>query len=55
MTKKNLNNEFEVEIIENLAPPPLELPIKTIQSIAVDQCQIPPSEVTDEKLLAKSG
>jgi hypothetical protein len=55
MIKKNLNNEFEVDVIEKFAPPPPELPIKTIQSIAVDQCQIPPSEVSEEKLLAKSG
>jgi hypothetical protein len=55
VTKKNLNTEFEVEIIDKSAPPSPELPIKTNQSIAVDQYQIPPSEVTDEKLLAKSG
>jgi hypothetical protein len=55
VAKKNLNSEFDVEIIDRTAPPPPELPIKIVQNIAVDQCQIPPSEVTDEKLLAKSG
>jgi hypothetical protein len=55
MTKKNLSHEFEADVIDKSAPPPPELPIKTIQAIAVDQCQIPPSEVSEEKLLDKSG
>jgi hypothetical protein len=55
MTKKNLTKEFEVDVIDKSAPPPPELPIKTIQSIAVDQCKIPPSEVSEEKLLANGG
>jgi hypothetical protein len=55
MTKKNLTNEFEMDVIDKSTPPPSELPIKTIQSIAVEQCQIPPSEVSEGKLLAKSG
>jgi hypothetical protein len=54
VAKKNLNSEFDVEIIDRTAPPPAELPIKIVQNIAVDQCQIHPSEVTDEKL-AESG
>jgi hypothetical protein len=53
--KKNLNTEFDVDIIDKTAPPPPELPIKIVQNIEVEQCQIPPSEVTDEKLLDKSG
>jgi hypothetical protein len=38
MTKKNLTSEFDVDIIDKSAPPPPELPIKTIQLIAVEQC-----------------
>jgi hypothetical protein len=52
---KNLSHEFEADVIDKSAPPPPELHIKTIQAIAVDQCQIPPSEVSEEKLLDKSG
>jgi hypothetical protein len=54
-TRKNLSHEFEADVVDKSAPPPPELPIKTIQAIAVDQCQIPPSEVSEEKLLDKSG
>jgi hypothetical protein len=36
--KKNLNSEFDVEIIDRTAPPRPELPIKIVQNIAVDQC-----------------
>jgi hypothetical protein len=52
MIKKNLNQQFEVEIIDNEALPSPELLISTIQSTGVEHCPIPPSEVSAEKLLA---
>ena len=48
--KKNLNAEFEHEIIDPTARPPPELPLDTIQAIATKQCLIPPEEVSREKL-----
>jgi hypothetical protein len=54
-TKKNLNVPFTAEVMDITAPPPPELPLSTVQAIGVQQCQIPPSEVSDEKLLAKCG
>jgi hypothetical protein len=54
-TKKNLNVSFIAEVLDSSAPPPPELPLSTVQAIGVQQCQIPPSEVSDEKLLAKCG
>jgi hypothetical protein len=54
-TKKNLNVSFTAEIVDSSAPPPPELPLSTVQAIGVEQCQIPPSEVSDEMLLAKCG
>lgn len=50
--KKNLSLEFDVEIIDPAAPPPLELPISDVQAMGMNQCQIPPSEMSVEKLLA---
>ena len=52
MCKKNLNAEFDYEIVDPTARPPPELPIDTIQAIATKQCQIPPEEVSGEKLKA---
>jgi hypothetical protein len=42
-------------IIDEAAPPPPELPLRTIQTIATKRCQVPPSEVTKEALTSTSG
>jgi hypothetical protein len=47
-----LTGSFSAEIIQDDAPPPPELPIDTIQAIGTDNCKIPPSEVSVEKLIA---
>ena len=52
---KSMAHEFDVEIIDSSAPPPPVLPISTIQALGQSQCQIPPSEITDDKLKKISG
>jgi hypothetical protein len=42
-------------IIDDSTPPPPELPLDTIQTIATKRCQVPPSEVTEEALTSTSG
>ena len=53
--KKNLSSEFEHVICNPEAGPPPELPLETIQAIAVKQCLIPPEEVSGEKLMAPAS
>ena len=53
--KKNLSSEFEHAICNPEAGPPPELPLETIQAIAVKQCLIPPEEVSGEKLMAPAS
>jgi hypothetical protein len=48
----SLTGSFTAEVIQDDAPPPPELPIDTIQAIGIDNCKIPPSEVSVEKLIA---
>ena len=50
--QKNLNAEFDYEIVDPTAKPPPELPLDTIQAIATKQWQIPLEEVSGEKLKA---
>jgi hypothetical protein len=52
---KELMQEFKAKIIVSRAPPPPELPIGTIQAIAVNQCHVPPSEVIEEALTSTCG
>jgi hypothetical protein len=42
-------------VIDDSAPPPPDLPLKTIKAIAINQCHVPPSEVTEDRLNSTSG
>jgi hypothetical protein len=52
---KNLNNAFSAEIIDSDAPPPPELPISIVQTIGIEQCRTPPSELSMENLSIASA
>ncbi|KAM0922748.1 hypothetical protein ACQ4PT_005977 [Festuca glaucescens] len=53
ISKKTSKSQYTAAVRDHEAPPPPELPMETIQAIGREQCQIPPEEISAEKLLAK--
>jgi hypothetical protein len=45
----------QATVIDEYAPPPPDLPIDTIQVIEINQCKVPPIEVTEDRLNSTSG
>jgi hypothetical protein len=50
--KKIGKNQYSAVVRDHDAPPPPELPMDAIQAIGREQCQIPPEEISADKLLA---
>jgi hypothetical protein len=51
ISKKTKKIQFTIAVRDHGSPPPPELPMETIQVIGREQCQIPPEEISAEKLL----